>query len=121
MPDDRRRHVAVLGKTGMGKSTLLLNLLASDIAAGRGVGLVDPHGDLADTVLHSVPKHRTNDVVLFDASDAAHPLSFNVVSCPRPEQRPLVASGIVGAFKKAYSDSWGPRLGSTSCETPCSH
>ncbi|MBI3468315.1 MAG: DUF87 domain-containing protein [Planctomycetes bacterium] len=110
LPDDRRRHVVVLGKTGMGKSTLLLNLLASDIAAGRGVGLVDPHGDLAETVLQSVPKWRTNDVVLFDAGDATYPLSFNVLACPRPEQRPLVASGIVGAFKKAYSDSWGPRL-----------
>jgi hypothetical protein len=62
LPDDRRRHVAVLGKTGMGKSTLLLNLVGSDIAAGRGVGLVDPHGDLAETVLHSVPRHRTRVV-----------------------------------------------------------
>lgn len=87
-----------------------MNLLSSDIHAHRGVGLIDPHGDLADTVLQSVPKHRTNDVVLFDAGDASHPLSFNVLACPHPDQRSLVASGILGAFKKAYSESWGPRL-----------
>jgi hypothetical protein len=110
LPDDRRRHVAILGKTGMGKSTLLYNLLVSDIHVGRGVALIDPHGDLADALLQAVPPRRTNDVVLFDAGDTSHPLSFNVLACDRAEQRPLVASGILGAFKKAYSDSWGPRL-----------
>ncbi|MBI3461437.1 MAG: DUF87 domain-containing protein [Planctomycetes bacterium] len=110
LADDRRRHVAILGKTGMGKSTLLYNLLVSDIHAGRGVALIDPHGDLADALLQAVPPRRTNDVVLFDAGDTGHPLSFNVRACDRAEQRPLVASGIIGAFKKAYGDSWGPRL-----------
>lgn len=110
LPDDRLRHVAVLGKTGMGKSTLLHHLLASDIRAGRGAGLIDPHGDLAEAVLRSVPRERTNDVILFDAGDTAFPVAFNVLACPRPEQRPLVASGVVSAFKKLYADSWGPRL-----------
>lgn len=110
LADDRRRHMAIIGKTGQGKTTLLGQLIASDIRAGRGVALIDPHGDLADSALAWVPKHRTNDVVLFDAGDADFPLSWNLLASPDPRQRPLVASGIVGAFKKAYADSWGPRL-----------
>ncbi|MFO0966117.1 MAG: type IV secretion system DNA-binding domain-containing protein [Gemmataceae bacterium] len=110
LPDDRRRHLAILGKTGMGKTTLLHHLIASDIRAGRGIGLVDPHGDLAEALLDAIPPHRTNDVVVFDAGDTDHPLSFNVLDCPQSGQRPLVASGVLSAFKKLYGDSWGPRL-----------
>ena len=109
-PDDRLRHVAVVGKTGMGKSTLLLRLIASDLAAGRGVGLIDPHGDLAEGVLASVPSARTNDVVFFDAADGEHPVSFNPLACGDPARRPLVASGVLAAFKKLFGFSWGPRL-----------
>ena len=108
--DDRRRHLAILGKTGMGKTTLLHHLIASDVQAGRGVGLIDPHGDLADALLNSIPRHRTNDVVVFDVGDTGHPLAFNVLACENREQRPLVASGVLSAFKKLYGDSWGPRL-----------
>lgn len=110
LPEDRMRHVAILGKTGMGKSTLLWNLLTSDISAGRGVALIDPHGDLAESLLPAIPRQRTNEVVLFDAGDTSHPLAFNPLSCPDPSQRPLVASGVLSAFKKLYGDSWGPRL-----------
>lgn len=110
LPDDRRRHVYIAGKTGMGKSTLLHRLVSSDIAAGRGIGLIDPHGDLCDAVLASVPAHRTNDVVLFDAGDAEFPLAFNILHCPDPSQRPLVASGVIAAFKKVWADFWGPRM-----------
>lgn len=108
--DDRRRHVVIEGKTGMGKSTLLRNLLASDIAAGRGAGLIDPHGDLCEAVLACVPSQRTNDVILFDAADAAHPTSFNVLACPDPALRPLLASGVLSCFKKLYGEFWGPRM-----------
>jgi hypothetical protein len=108
--DDRRRHLAVIGKTGMGKTTLLRQLIASDITAGRGLALIDPHGDLAQAILAAVPPHRTNDVVLFDAGDRDFPLAFNPLACPNSAQRPLVASGVVSAFKKLYGDSWGPRL-----------
>jgi hypothetical protein len=108
--DDRLRHVSIQGKTGMGKSTLLYNLLISDIAAGRGVCLIDPHGDLAEALLPAIPKARTNDVVLFDAGDREHPLAFNPLFCPDPGRRPLVASGVLSAFKKLFADSWGPRL-----------
>ncbi len=108
--DDRFRHLAVIGKTGMGKSTLLHNLIASDVRAGRGVGLIDPHGDLAEAVLGCVPRRRTNDVVVFDAGDRSFPPAFNPLQCGQPDQRPLVASGVLSSFKKLYGDSWGPRL-----------
>lgn len=110
LPDDRMRHAAILGKTGMGKSTLLYHLIAADMEAGRGVGLIDPHGDLVEALLCCVPRRRTNDLILFDAGDALHPLAFNILDCPHAKERPLVASGIVAAFKRTYSDSWGPRL-----------
>ena len=110
LPDDRRRHVAILGKTGMGKTTLLQSLVATDIRAGRGVGLVDPHGDLVEAILASVPSSRTNDVILFDPADAVYPIAFNPLACRHRHERPLVASAILSTFKKLYGDSWGPRL-----------
>jgi hypothetical protein len=108
--DDRRRHLAIVGKTGMGKTTLLRQLIVSDMQAGHGLALIDPHGDLAETILDQVPKHRTNEAIAFDAGDRAFPLAFNPLACSHPDQRPLVASGIVSAFKKLYGESWGPRL-----------
>ena len=108
--DDRRRHLAIIGKTGMGKTTLLHQLVLSDIRAGRGLALVDPHGDLADAILEHIPRRRTNDVIVFDAGDREFPLAYNPLACDQPEQRPLVASGVVSAFKKLYGESWGPRM-----------
>lgn len=110
LPDDRRKPIALLGKTGMGKSTLMLHLALSDLRANRPLALLDPHGDLAEALLQLLPRRCTNNVVLFDAGDRTHPLSFNPLVCRRAEDRPLVASGIVSAFKKLFADSWGPRL-----------
>lgn len=109
-PIDRARHIYIIGKTGMGKSTLLENMLYSDILSGRGIGLIDPHGDLADTILANIPKSRTNDIVLFDPSDSNFPIAFNMLENSRPELTPIVASGLVSIFKKMFADSWGPRL-----------
>jgi hypothetical protein len=108
--DDRLRHMYVVGKTGTGKSTLLLNLVANDIRAGRGVGVIDPHGDLVADVLKRVPRSRTNDVILFDP--AGHPIAFNPLACSRPEQRPLVAGGVLSAMKKVFAidETNAPRL-----------
>jgi hypothetical protein len=94
----------------MGKSTLLENMIFSDIQAGKGVGVVDPHGDLADAVLNFVPSHRTNDVVLFDPSDRDYPVAFNMLENIDPALNTIVCSGLVGIFKKIYGESWGPRL-----------
>lgn len=108
--EDRRRHVYIIGKTGMGKSTLLENMIFSDIRSGKGVGVIDPHGDLAEAVLRFVPKSRINDVIIFDPSDREFPIAFNVLEGKNQEQRGLVASGLIGVIKKLNIDSWGPRL-----------
>lgn len=107
---DRRRHMYIIGKTGMGKTTLLENMIFSDIAAGRGVGIVDPHGDLAERVVDFVPSHRVNDVLIFDPSDREFPVSFNMLESVDPAFNSIVCSGLVGIFKKIYAESWGPRL-----------
>ncbi|OGJ58160.1 hypothetical protein A2881_00095 [Candidatus Peribacteria bacterium RIFCSPHIGHO2_01_FULL_55_13] len=108
--DDRRRHIYVIGKTGMGKSTLLENMLFSDIHAGRGIGLIDPHGDLVEAVLKFIPKERSNDVILFDPSDKDFPISFNILECRDRDQQPLVASGIMSVFTKLWPDVWSGRM-----------
>lgn len=108
---DRRRHIYIIGKTGMGKSTLLENMIYDDIVKGRGVGLIDPHGDLAETILRSIPKSRTNDVVLFDPTDKDFPIGFNMLESVSDDLRPIVASGLVSVFKRIFGEqSWGPRL-----------
>lgn len=109
-PDDRRRHVYVVGKTGVGKSTLLENMIMQDIINGKGVGLVDPHGDIAERLLDAVPPSRINDVVYFDPSDVNYPIAFNVLEAVDPTYKYLVASGLVSSLKKIWADSWGPRL-----------
>ncbi|MEK7562840.1 MAG: type IV secretion system DNA-binding domain-containing protein, partial [Patescibacteria group bacterium] len=108
--DDRRRHIYVIGKTGMGKSTLLENMLFSDFHAGRGIGLIDPHGDLVEAVLKFIPKERSNDVILFDPSDKDFPISFNILECRDRDQQPLVASGIMSVFTKLWPDVWSGRM-----------
>jgi len=108
--DDRRRHMYFIGKTGMGKSTVLENMIISDIRSGQGVAVVDPHGDLAEKVIQYIPSHRIKDVVYFNPSDMNYPVAFNVVEQVEPHLRHLVASGLIGVFKKLWADSWGPRL-----------
>lgn len=108
--DDRRRHMYVIGKTGMGKTTLLENMIISDINAGNGLAVVDPHGDLAEKILNFIPNSRVNDVIYFNPADIDYPIAFNVMEHVDPKYRHLVASGLIGVFKKIWADSWGPRL-----------
>lgn len=108
--DDRRRHSYVIGKTGMGKTTLLENMVVSDINNGHGLCVIDPHGDFAEEMLHYIPKERVNDVVYFNPGDMNHPIAFNVLENPNPDYSHLVAAGLLGVFKKIWADSWGPRL-----------
>jgi hypothetical protein len=106
---DRCHHTYVIGKTGTGKTTMLRNLLLADIEAGRGVGLIDPHGDLAESLLDYIPPSRINDVVYFDATDTDHPPALNLLHSNSEQTRGLMASGITSALKAIWSDSWGPR------------
>jgi len=108
--DDRRRHMYVIGKTGMGKSTMLENMIIQDMQSGKGMAVVDPHGDLVEKVVDFIPSDRINDVVYFNPSDLDHPIAFNILEQVGPEYKNLVANGLVGVFKKIWADSWGPRL-----------
>lgn len=108
--DDRRRHMYIIGKTGMGKTTTLENLIISDIRAGRGVGVVDPHGDLAEKILDFIPADRINDVVYFNPADLDWPIAFNILESIDPRYKHLVASGMMGVFKKIWPDVWSARM-----------
>lgn len=108
--DDRRRHMYVVGKTGMGKTTLLENMVLNDIYAGHGLGYVDPHGDTAEKILNYIPANRINDVVYFNPSDLDYPIGFNILETIRPDQKHLVASGLMGVFKKIWPDVWSSRM-----------
>ncbi len=108
--DDRRRHMYVLGKTGMGKTTLLENMVLSDIHAGHGVAYIDPHGDTAEKILDYIPSNRINDVVYFNPADMEYPVGFNILETANEEQKHLVASGLMGVFKKIWPDVWSPRM-----------
>lgn len=104
----RRQHVYVIGQTGAGKSTLLRNLILQDIEEGRGVAVIDPHGDLAADILEQIPKWRTSHVVYFDPA-APDPLALNLFRAAGDHWH-VVASGIVSSFKKIWNASWGARL-----------
>jgi hypothetical protein len=106
--DDLRQHLYLVGKSGTGKTTLLRSLILQTIEAGFGVGVIDPHGDLALDILDHLPRHFAERVVYFDPSDSEHPIGWNVLRSQGPPH--LVASGIVGALKGIWRDSWGPRL-----------
>lgn len=108
--DDRRRHMYIIGKTGMGKTNLLEHMAIQDIRNGHGVAYVDPHGDTAEKLIRAIPSERINDVIYFNPADIDYPVAFNVMEKVNLEYRHLVASGLVGVFKKIWADSWGPRL-----------
>lgn len=107
---DLRQHVYVIGKTGSGKTTLLRNLIIQHIVLGHGVGLIDPHGDLAEELLHHIPPYRANHLCYFNPGDLEFPVGLNLLARVAPDDRHLVASGIVEAFKGIWRESWGPRL-----------
>jgi type IV secretory pathway TraG/TraD family ATPase VirD4 len=107
---DRLSHVYLIGKTGVGKTTLLENLIMQDIHAGQGCALIDPHGDLVDRVARRVPRSRDGDVVYLNVADPEQPYSYNPLTHVSAEKQSLVASGLTEVFKKMWGDSWGPRL-----------
>jgi CxxC-x17-CxxC domain-containing protein len=109
-PDDRRRHMYVVGKTGVGKTTLLANMVVQDIQYGHGVALIDPHGEFADMMLDFVPKERVEDVVYINPADMDFPIAFNAIEQVPLEYRHLVASGLMAVFKKIWVDLWSARM-----------
>lgn len=108
--EDRRRHLYVVGKSGTGKSKMLELLIAADILAGHGVGVLDPHGDLADAVLKYIPKERIDDVVYFNPADYDFPVAFNPLEQVPPELRVRVTIGFIDIFKKLFGNNWTNRL-----------
>jgi hypothetical protein len=113
--EDQRHHIYIIGKTGSGKTTLLHNMIVQHILRGDGVGLLDPHGDLAEALLDEIPTHRTDHVVYFNPADLEYPIAMNLLANIPKDERHLVASGIVGAFKlKAFGMILGDRAWNTS-------
>jgi energy-coupling factor transporter ATP-binding protein EcfA2 len=107
---DRTRHVYVIGKTGMGKSTLLENMAVQDMQHGNGLAFIDPHGATAETLLNYVPEERVDDVMYFAPFDTQNPVAFNVMEDVGPEKRHLVAAGLMSVFKKIWVDAWSARM-----------
>lgn len=108
--NDRRHHIYLIGKTGVGKSTTIHNMAISDIKNGQGLAVIDPHGELVESLLDFIPPERIKDVVYFNPADQDYPIAFNLLEKVKPELKSIVASGLVGIFKKIWADSWGPRL-----------
>ncbi|MFA6007795.1 MAG: DUF87 domain-containing protein, partial [Candidatus Shapirobacteria bacterium] len=109
--EDRRRHTYIIGKSGTGKTTLIANMAIDDIRKGRGVAVIDPHGDLCNTILDYIPASRINDCCYFNPADPEYVYPLNVLEAENDSQKELVASGVISIFKKLYGNvSWGPRL-----------
>jgi len=108
--EDRLRHIYSIGKTGMGKSTMLENMAIQDIQNGNGMAFLDPHGKTADLLLDYIPEHRLKDVIYFAPFDIDFPISFNVMEDVGPDRRHLVVSGLMSAFEKIWADAWSARM-----------
>jgi len=109
--EDRRRHNYIIGKSGTGKTTLIANMAIDDIRKGRGVAVIDPHGDLCNTILDYIPSNRINDCCYFNPADPEYVYPLNVLEAKNESQKELIASGVISIFKKLYGNiSWGPRL-----------
>lgn len=107
----RLRHVHCIGSTGVGKSTLLLSMIAQDIQQGGGLCVLDPHGDLIEKIVAHIPEHRKNDVLLIDPADAEHPVGFNILSAHSEIEKDILSSDLVAAFRR-HSTSWGDQMNS---------
>jgi type IV secretory pathway TraG/TraD family ATPase VirD4 len=106
-PLDRRRHVYLIGQTGTGKTTLLRNLILQDIHEGKGVGFIDPHGDVAEELLDCIPPHRTDDVAYFNPADLEYPVGLNPLQKTERDRHHLVVDSIISTLKSIWGDVWG--------------
>ncbi len=108
--DDRRRHIYIIGKTGMGKTTMIENMIVQDVMAGHGVAFVDPHGESVEKILNYIPSARVNDIVYFNPADVDYPIAFNPLESVDPKYKHLVASGLMGVFTKIWENVWSARM-----------
>ncbi|MEX2053251.1 MAG: DUF87 domain-containing protein, partial [Candidatus Paceibacterota bacterium] len=108
--DDRRRHMYVIGKTGMGKSELLKTLAIQDIQNGKGIAFIDPHGDPVEEIFDHIPEERIKDVIYVNPADLEYPIAFNVMEQVDSDKRHLVADGVLNVFKKIWTDLWSARM-----------
>ena len=107
----RLRHTHIIGATGTGKSTLLLSMIAQDMEQGNGVAVIDPHGDLIESILAYVPENRIQDVIVIDPADGEYPVGFNILSAHSEIEKDILSSDLVAAFKR-LSTSWGDQMNS---------
>ena len=108
--EDRRRHIWVVGKTGTGKSTLIANMVIEDIQKGKGVAVIDPHGDLVETILDYIPSYRAQDTIYFNPADKEYPITLNPMEVRNREEAELVVSGILSVFTKIWANVWSARM-----------
>lgn len=107
---DRARHIWGVGKSGTGKSTMIENMVVDDLKKGRGVGLIDPHGDSCEALLNYIPSHRINDIVYFNPADKEFPIVINPLEVVNREEAELVVSGIMSVFTKVWANVWSARM-----------
>jgi hypothetical protein len=107
--EQRLRHIHIIGKTGTGKSTLLVNMIRQDIEAGRGVAVLDPHGDLIDRIVERIPENRVKDVILFDPSNTEYPVGFNILEAHSDMEQTVLSSDLVELFRR-FSTTWGDQM-----------
>lgn len=110
LQEDRRKHVYILGKTGMGKTTLLENMALQDIYNGYGLCFLDPHGDSSEYILSRIPKHRQNDVIYLDPADTNFPIALNILESESGEQPYLITSHLMAVFGRIWAGSWSSRM-----------
>lgn len=109
--EDRFRHFYVIGQTGTGKSTILLNMIQQDMQLGNGISVIDPHGSLIEDILPFVPKHRIDDVIIFDPSDTQRPMGLNMLEAHTDEEREIVAMDAMNIMLKIFNEeTFGPRI-----------
>lgn len=110
-PDDRRRHFYIIGKSGTGKSTILKTMLKQDAQAGKGMCLVDPHGDLVEGILPHIPRSRADDVVIFDPGDLGRPMGMNILEAYSTDEKEFMSQEALAIFIKLFGEEiMGPRL-----------
>src|SRR5438874_2484027 len=107
--NDRRKHMAIFGKSGVGKTTLIRNMVLSDLEAGNGLTVIDPHGSLVEDLLDAIPRHRTNDVIYLNPADSSSVIGLNVLESVDRNQRSLVVSSLISILRNLWPLNWGPR------------